>query len=495
MDAFSLRNAWVCGDETAEFFDVLVHDDRDSYYIVARSDASGWHQVAVKAPSLGLSAYDGSFGDCYVTHNGFNGKRRDANRCRQVNAMMFDIDCHGGDHVAVLPVLLGLLDRCFSDGTLPLPNLFVETGRGVQIYYVLAKSTPYRIRGGGLNEAGIAFFRDVEKGLSDAIEAQVGTVPGANLDTCVYDFSRVGRVPGTFNAKAGAFCSLRSSSKDYYSLQELKSYCPPKRGAGIGVVSRRRKPVRHGTLLESRIRMLERLQSHRRNDCRGSREVMCFVFYNTATQLHGPDRAYGMTLEFNRAFSSPLPESDIAQIRRSVDAATVLFGPCKGDRGYYPLKASTIAEKLSMTPDEIAMAGLFATSRDIERAKSRQRTRSKREARDARICALYARGYSQREVAEKAGCSPRTVFSVVKREGVSRGNLFESVKAQFREVLDEKQGELAKNRHTSWVVHGCSGYGASPGSYGSVGEGREAWVGEKTPDGASHGDACSGGSG
>lgn len=454
MEGRGLRDLWTCGSEAAEFFDILTHDDRGSYYVVARSCGGEWIQSSVKSELLGLISLENDGSSYYVTHNGFNGKKREANRCRQINSLMFDIDCHDGSYREVLPELIQCLESSFATGGLPRPNLFVETGRGVQLYYVLARSTPYRVRGGRLNEKGIEFFRDIEAGLSLSISKAIAGISQAKLDTCVYDLSRVGRIPGSFNQNSKTRCTLRASSRDYYSLADLKVFCEMAAVKRSKARIARGKPTKYDAMLTSRIKMLERLQEHRGFSCLGSRENMCFVFYNTATQVYGPDKAYEMALDFNRRFVSPLPDSDIAQIKRTVDNVVVAFGVHKGDKGYYPLKTETIVSMLGISNSEINAVGVYSPGRKAQREAAKRRTREKRETRDARICALYDRGYSQSEIAKKVGCSPRTVFTVLKRENVTRGNLLQSIKEQFKAVLVARKEEFAKSCQTSWVVKG-----------------------------------------
>lgn len=458
MEGRDLRELWTCGSEAAEFFDILTHDDRNSYYVVARSRSGEWTQSSVKSDSLGMLSLDDEMSSYYVTHNGFNGKKREANRCRQINSLMYDIDCHGGDHDETLPKLIQCLENCFETGVLPRPNLFVETGRGIQIYYVLARSTPYRVRGGKLNEKGIEFFKDIELGLSQSISKAIAGVGQSKLDTCVYDLSRVGRIPGSYNQNSNSKCTLRFSSRDYYGLADLKVFCEMTAIKRSKARVSRANPAKYDAMLNARIKMLERLQEHRGFSCMGSRENMCFIFYNTATQVYGSDRAFEMAIDFNSRFRSPLPTSDIAQIKRTVDNVVIAFGAHKGDRGYYPLKTDTIVAMLGISASEISAIGVYSPGRKAQREEAKRQTKLKREARDSRICSLYERGYKQAEIANKVGCSPRTVFSVLKRENVKRGNLLQSVKAQFRDVLSARKAKIANFCPTSWVVRGFSGY-------------------------------------
>lgn len=443
--------SWHVQDDTKLFFDILFHDDRNSNYIVSTSKDGVWTDNPFRLSELADLRFNGNTA-YYITRNGFNGRRRDSNRCRQINAVFFDIDCHDGDYDIALPDLKTCLSKAFDESTLPRPNLFVDTGRGVQVYYVLAASTPFRVRGGNLNQKGIDFLRDVEKGLAARFEQVISDVDGCVLDRSVFDFTRVSRIPGTLNQKSRTFCRLIDHNEDYWHLKDLKAFAAisKKRCASF------KRPLSTNSigLLKSRLENVESLIELRGRKCVGSRESSCFVYYNTATQLYGPDTALDLTLSLNERFDTPLPPSDILQIKRSVDRVVIRFGRHAGEKGFYPLSASSIVEKLNLSGSEIATIGFFSTARDASRAACKELTRKRRAERDKLICELYEKGYTQHIVAKKAGCSLRTVSTVIKRCGVTRGNLKETVKSQYVLALSLKSGQCAKNCHMSWVVYG-----------------------------------------
>lgn len=428
------------------FADILMHDDRESSYVVAWTAGGSWHQRAFRAEDLDFAVIPKG-GSVYMSRNGFVGARREAGCCRQVNAMMFDLDCHTATFEQDVPKVTARIQAAVSDGTLPSPNMVVDTGRGLQVYYVLERSISARKRDGSANMAGLAYFKDVETALAETLESVVAGVEGVTLDRSSLDYARVGRVPGTYNPLADRMSVLLSSDGSYYTLEKLKRY-----GSPSATPARRRcgGPGRKKTgLLASRLAGIERLQRHRGNGCEGSRENMCFVFYNTATQIHGPERALELTRRFNLRFNNPLPPSDIEQIARTVDSVVVRYGANRGKTGFYPLRAQNVIDKLFMTYEEIQAIGFFGTKRQRDRARERARNRLARSRRNERIVYKFRMGMTQQAIADEMGCSKRTVADVLRREGVTRRDRY-TLEDKFSQVIERKR-ESAENRHTSWL--------------------------------------------
>lgn len=437
--------------EQRTFIDALTHDDRDSSYIVAWSDGASWNQRAYRAGSITL---DGIPEGCsvYMTRNGFTGKKRDLASCRQVNALMFDIDCHTPTFAQDVPaVLASLIDAIGTK--IPEPTMIVDTGRGVQVYFVLARSISSKTATGQANERALSYFKDVEHALSATIGNIVSHIPGATLDTSVQDFARVGRVPGTYNPKARKWCYIVSAAGGRYTLDELKKYGTDAAFSHTRRANATRSKKRSG-MLSLRLGGIERLQRHRGYDCRGSRENMCFVYYNTATQLYGPAKALDITHDFNARFNTPLPSTDIEQIARTVDNTTVLYGAHAGEKGFYPLRAASVIEKLFMTASEMQATRFFGTRRQEQRSAQRRKTAAARDARNARIVEKFRMGKTQDAIAAEVGCSKRTVAGVLKAQGVTRANRY-TLEEKFNQVIASKQ-ESADSRHSSWLCVGLT---------------------------------------
>ena len=133
------------------FRTLITHDDRNSYYVVS-SDASGsWEDTAVKNESLSAIGFNAKSA-YYMTHNGFTSACRKSEQVRQLNTLFFDLDCHDRDLQetrAIVSQTLDTLKQAVGGGTLPQPTMTIDTGRGVQLFYILTRSSPYRVSANG----------------------------------------------------------------------------------------------------------------------------------------------------------------------------------------------------------------------------------------------------------------------------------------------------------------------------------------------------------
>ena len=296
--------------DTDRFFRLLFHDDRDSFYVVSRRARSGaWTEMALRAGEVGNLSFDAN-ADWYVTRNGFAGRRRRAEECRQVNALMFDVDCHDGGHEVAVPRALDALCDAFDAHALPVPTMLVHTGRGLHLYYVLERSTPVRLKDGSRNERGLAYVNDVTAGISRVLARVLAGVAGAEVDECVYDLARVSRIPGTVNQSSRTACELVMSSGHLFTLAEL-SAAGEKPASEVRAGARKGGVVRFDRMLLSRLRKVRELRDLRGAGCVGHRDMMLFVYYNTATQIYGPAEALRLAREYNAGFCAPLPDKDV----------------------------------------------------------------------------------------------------------------------------------------------------------------------------------------
>ena len=406
------------------FYSLLLHDDRNSRYILSSDEGGAWHDRALYAAQLpGVRLDPGS--SYYLTHNGFSGRRRTLEATRQVNAVFLDVDAHGASKRECRRAVeraRQLVGAAVDEGRLPLPTMVVDSGRGLHLYYVLHRSIPYRVRREGelqVNAASLEYFADVQKRLACVLEEVLAGVEGLEVDRAVLDLPRVGRIPGTYNAKAGRYARLVESSGALYTLDVLGGYRPAAQAAATPEakpVPKHGKVVRFQPLMLSRITKLAQLQEHRGFDCRGRRELMCFVYYNSAVQLYERSVAMERTEAFNARFTHPLKWEELAGVASAVDSVV----NCKGERGYYPLSAQTLVRLLGLTQEEVDALSFFASKRTAERAAAKEATRKRREERNAKIVELYTtQGMTQPEVAAAVGCSARTVFSVLKEAGIT----------------------------------------------------------------------------
>ena len=409
-------------DERDTFFRALFHDDRNSSYALATCIDGTWRESMHKQSHLSFIGAPNN-GSLYVSVNGFSGDRRRLDSLRQINALFFDLDCHESSRSQTDNAIrnaIETINEAVRIEKLPRPTLTVDSGRGLHLYYVLNRSIPYRCSANGpVNEKALGLFQFVQQKLSRTLSQLMEPIDCIDVDEKVFDFTRVSRVPGSYNPAAQRYARLLSSSDSYYDLSELNAKfggfakyvaSPEMRHSANALFSKK-----HGDdspLLRSRLANVISLQTLRNFDCEGSRELMCFVFYNTAVQLVGPNDASRQLCSFNSRFTQPLSQAELDSVVRSVDRVVNV----RGQRGYYVLSAKRIVEMLALTEQEKIKIRFHSSTRSIIREKAKEATASRRALRDKRITNLYRSGdFTQNEIAQRVGCSLRTVANVLSR--------------------------------------------------------------------------------
>ena len=410
----------VQGSEWEIFRTLITHDDRNSYYVVS-SDASGsWEDTAVKSESLPVIGFD-TKSAYYMTHNGFTSTCRKSEQVRQLNTLFFDLDCHDRDLQETRAIVIQTLDtlkQAVGDGTLPQPTMTIDTGRGVQLFYVLTRSIPYRTSANGqVNIKSVKLFENVQKRMASLLDSVVSSIKGISVDRATFDVSRVSRIPGTFNAKAGRYASLCDYSFDaLYSLSKLSGLIPARTKQPSCKTDLKRafkktsSIINYQPLLKSRLAKIIELQKLRNFNCEGNRELMSFVFYNTAVQVYPHEIAQQKLSSFNNNFINPLNVSELNGIIKSVDSVTNM----RGEQGYYLIGANRLRELLAMTLEEEVAINFFESKRSVLRKEAKRITKEKRDQRNDRIVTLFRQGsHTYASIAKQVMCSVRTVATVI----------------------------------------------------------------------------------
>jgi DNA-binding XRE family transcriptional regulator len=294
---------------------------------------------------------------------------------------------------------------------------------------VLERSIPCRLRGdAGTNSKGLDYLAGVKLRLADAIDQALCGLDGISVDRAALDIARVGRVPGTVNQHTHARASLIYTNEAYYNLPDLDAFARKTASKNSNAAAAPiRKTARKGAsfikfqpMLISRLNKVADLQAHRNFDCEGSRELMCFVHYNTAVQLFSREESACALHAFNKKFKQPLAPAELQGVKRAVDGVTNVHGEC----GHYILSAKTITRLLSLTESEITELNFFSSKKFVDRQAAKRKNAEKKKARNAKIVELYAtQNLTQAEVAQKVGCSPRTVFAVLKENNAKLANI------------------------------------------------------------------------
>lgn len=436
-------------------FKLLAHDDRNSRYVIASRAADGtWTEQALHAgqPIEGFLAHY-TEADWYLSHNGFTGTHRRSDKTRQVNAIMLDVDCHEGYSPEIVQALIARLTEAIRCNYLPSPTVCINTGRGAHLYYVLQRSTPARQKGGTPNEKGLSYVGDITRELAELVASVVDDLDGVEVDDSVYDLARVGRLPGTMNSATKTICHIFGGTGTLWTLADLGRYGLPSTKSSLTknhTLQSRTRTLRakrsnyalaEKNMLTHRLKMTSQLQRLRQYKCNGHRDQMCFVFYNTATQLFGPTHAKKMLETFNAAFSAPLPATDLRQIAKTIDQVVINHGKHRGEQGFYPLKKENVINRLGLSIEEDKALGFFENSKQRSRRNARQATINKKRHRDEEIVRLYSRcGLTQKEVAQRANCSLRTVNTVVAKLRLKRAKTWSLSKSISRTLKVKKNG-------------------------------------------------------
>ena len=86
------------------------------------------------------------------------------------------------------------------------------------------RSIPYRCSANGpVNEKALSLFQLVQQKLSGTLSRLMEPIDCIDVDKKVFDFTRVSRVPGSFNPVAQRYARLLSSSDSYYDLSKLNA--------------------------------------------------------------------------------------------------------------------------------------------------------------------------------------------------------------------------------------------------------------------------------
>lgn len=425
-------------DQARRFLSVLMHDDHDAWYglHISYTTCAGrtWQPnvlriVPDRLSSFDVTAFDGF--DSYVSVNGFCGRSRAEGNLRHVNSLMYDLDveaAHSGE-------LSGrALERAKGDGAalvydlverglLPKPTMVVDTGRGLQVHYVLERTASYRNSLGEVNRPLLAVVKRVRDGLASLLRAAC-SAPGCqlSLDEAASDLSRVCRIPGSTNTKSDTRAALLHDDGPLWSLEGLLAFLPQAQGprkpaSGTSPVSRPRRPDMDegasGLLCRLRMSKLQELRDLREasGGCLGTRNELLFCYVNAAFSLYGTTRTLELGRKFNDGFSRPLPDSEV---RASVSGIS--------RNGVYRFGRRRLAEHVALSDEEDRAIGFFdlpATKEMRRRAEKRRRAEAKAE-RDAKVLSFAKEGLSYGEVARMVGVSRRTVCSVLSKAGYAR---------------------------------------------------------------------------
>lgn len=413
-----------------------------------------------------------STNDSYVSANPFDGicnekgmMLRTEQHCVGINELHFDIDILHGDFEEypceladqVMEVLIPELLKI-----LPEPTMIVASGRGLTWIYrydkliedpsieeMVGKRKTVIHENEQVLRHDAAYRRIVEK-LHAAYDPEV-----IDFDTTITDHSRICRIPGTINRKAGRYATLiscnpelRYNPEELYKLlgvssepilsdkkNETKKNTKKKPASGqvVSVTKKGQRektipanaipfaPVEYRTAAKARIPRMEQIPEEVKLIDGSGRHRFIFVYYCHCRLLYLQPMAEKMARALNDRFTEPLPDIEFSNQIARVDAHFETDYAMHGD-GCYIFKTDTFLEFLPISIDK-AREMEFLKSKDL-REKCRKNQEEAKE-RDRKIADLWLDGCTAQEISEALKntyryCSLSTIKRVVKKLGLDR---------------------------------------------------------------------------
>ena len=447
-------------DEQDQFLSILYHDSRGGYCVrMLMSDKkSGKNFVShYSNKNCKKMEYHSMDNNAYVSINTFKTYKIESSNVFNFSGIYIDLDGHDFSSTEELDAAIektkDKLRHLFQKKKISPPTMITYTGRGLGLYYILKKS----IANVPASQKSIDMLDAVRRELT-AKYKQLLLGPGMlKVDTTVGDAARVCRMPLTYNKACNRWCRLIhiSYSGDAVTFYDLKSLA--KRNHLFETSNNMRKQIKKAKIisldeykypfLKLRLQKMEQLQEIRKFDCKGYREIMAFVYYNTAKQIYGTEDAKKVTDEYNAKFLEPLDQSEIDHIRGAVDKNVP---PTMDYMGYYKLPDKWIIEKLDVSDAENKLCGFENAKRQIERAKRKESNYRRRTDRNREILtAIRENKMTYKEIAATFDVSESTVRRIAKENNITRYNLKKETKVL---AIPDKKNSAHKPKRSNFVT-------------------------------------------
>lgn len=407
--------------------------------------------IDVEHPELALEDFDinpdYNYYYCPVSVSGSKLKRE---RAWKVHAVVADLDIHGDDSINIDEAIDSLLeelqiahddavDEVGEAFAIPLPNIVVRTGRGVQLVWKLVdysahaqsdivkfknnasyKSTTEQV----LDKFKACLFHHLNKIITDDSDyCGLSNISKFELDMGASNrFMGLFRLPGTYNANIQdieyevpyeildstplTYNNINEIQKAYRNLFNYKtltfaptsSYKSNNYGVFHNVLSC--KASSDKTTILQYIKSVRKLRNlplgaEKRND-------YCWVFFAIAKQFYGNDKALDLTQKFNQGFKNPLTPREL---RNTLSSVMKSIYSCAG----------SLERLLNMTLAEVNQLGpipYYVKKINKKKAKSKTKMAEKAE-RNQEIIKLYVAGLSQAEIARQFGVDRSIICRVI----------------------------------------------------------------------------------
>lgn len=439
----------------------LLHENDDGYITIALKKDNNWIQHHYKVDDLkeNISKVIGvKDANIYLSPNSFYKPMRRIENIRKLNSLFIDLDYYTLDQYKGLSSeqIIWLLEKDYFKKSVPPPSFIVISGQGIVIYWII-EPVPYMV---------LPLWNAVQKFFLEKLK-EIGA------DAKSIDAARVSRLSGTTNQKNGQATEILVFNEERYSLRDIQeNYLPEltdyvknpsvkKRGRKSKVV----KLFNLYSLHHARLMDIVAIQNFRNGYCRdekgelvekSQRELMCFLYrYWACCFTSDLNKALEDTLEFNKGFICPLPESEVRSQTSQAEKAykswlenefdyhpqkefeqlKIVFeedaGKNKNRTGYkykgYNYKNTTLIKLLNIIEDEMKV---LKTIINVKEIKKRNNENHKVKRRDEEgltnrgkaklekleyIKELIKKELTQKEIASELGIGERMIRKYIKQ--------------------------------------------------------------------------------
>lgn len=328
--------------------------------------------------------------DYYITANTTIADKRQKAYLLAYNNIVIDVDCHNEETPQDLRELAidTLIDK-LRGLDIPQPSIIHKTGRGLQLWWHIEQIS-----------AKLFFLYEKACGLlCSALDYVIEENPTAcgclSVDRGA-SLNGVGlfRLFDTYNTKTNTKTSYTTSPNSYtiHEIIESLQACEdiPQEPA---TVERKRTihciDCNYINLQKARMNVLEQLASEQTSE--GLRELILFLYYNSAFQVCEPATAESLTRKLNSSLFEPLAEKELRCVFSCVD------------KKYYKYKNKTFCEVLGITAE-------YYNKNSNPRTEERERAKMEKSKRREMAETLKQSGkYTNAEIAELTGYSVKTI--------------------------------------------------------------------------------------
>jgi len=375
--------------------------------------------------------------DIFISPNTYYLPQRSVNNIRQYRSLFIDLDVEKyGKHSK--EETLVYIEGLVSQNKIPEPTMIADSGRGFHLYFRI-KNAP---------KQAIQTFQELE----DYLYYQLKEL-GADLSAT--DSARVLRIPGTINSRNNAICKIiRKNEGLEYSMYELREqYINYKENKQKRIAKTQEVKTKKDFMVRNiynftynsyslhitRAEDITTLCELRGYDVEGSRNFILHCFsYWTGIYIRDQDQLLWKVAAFNATFKSPLPDSEVKGVCKSINKAIEKFidyeqGVRSGlvkrvtkgmrDKSGYWYTNKTLIRRLQITElEQQSMKTIIGTDEKYRRKNERRTPRnegltSRESAKQSmliNIKELKKNGYNQSQIALELGISKGRVSQYVK---------------------------------------------------------------------------------